>query len=376
VSNTGTRHEHVGTSGETTLSGAITASSTTITVADGTGFPQGTVGTFYLTIGRGTANEEIVLCSSRASNTFTVAPSGRGASGSVARSHNTSETVEHAWVSDEADALDFHAAATATVHGVATQVVGTADTQTITNKTINGTQNTLEAIPQSAVVSLTTDLGTLTTGVAGKAATVHTHAEADVTSLVADLASKQATSQKGAASGYASLDGTTKVPIAQIPTGSTGTTVPLGNHGHSGAYTVTLLDQWEINAALQNLTAGSPGPKTLVTWSNTVASGGLYMVVGTVRGGSLDAGGTARCEYTLTTSGSATVNYNGAMGVIVEMGSTGGCGGAQVMGVIAVATGGTLNILLRAERLGGTSNFTIGSNQSMIQTYKLNNLAV
>lgn len=34
---------------------------------------------------------------------------------------------------------------------------------------------------------------------------------------------------KGAASGYASLDGTTKIPIAQVPTGTSGTTVALGN---------------------------------------------------------------------------------------------------------------------------------------------------
>lgn len=37
------------------------------------------------------------------------------------------------------------------------------------------------------------------------------------------------TANKGAASGYASLDGSTKVPIAQIPTGTTGSTVALGN---------------------------------------------------------------------------------------------------------------------------------------------------
>lgn len=37
------------------------------------------------------------------------------------------------------------------------------------------------------------------------------------------------TANKGAAGGYASLDGTTKVPIAQIPTGSSSTTVLLGN---------------------------------------------------------------------------------------------------------------------------------------------------
>lgn len=44
----------------------------------------------------------------------------------------------------------------------------------------------------------------------------------------------QRESEKGSANGYASLDGSTKVPIAQVPTGTTGSTVALGNHTHPG----------------------------------------------------------------------------------------------------------------------------------------------
>lgn len=46
----------------------------------------------------------------------------------------------------------------------------------------------------------------------------------------------QKESEKGVASGYAALDGGTKVPIAQVPTGTTGSTVSLGNHAHAGVY--------------------------------------------------------------------------------------------------------------------------------------------
>lgn len=46
----------------------------------------------------------------------------------------------------------------------------------------------------------------------------------------------QKVSQKAAASGYASLDASTKVPIAQVPTGTSGTTVALGDHAHIGTY--------------------------------------------------------------------------------------------------------------------------------------------
>jgi len=43
-------------------------------------------------------------------------------------------------------------------------------------------------------------------------------AESDVTNLVTDLAAKEATANKGVASGYASLDATGKVPSSQLPT--------------------------------------------------------------------------------------------------------------------------------------------------------------
>ena len=48
----------------------------------------------------------------------------------------------------------------------------------------------------------------------------HTHPESDIIGLVADLAARQLTSEKGQANGYASLDGTGKVPAAQLPAAS------------------------------------------------------------------------------------------------------------------------------------------------------------
>ena len=45
----------------------------------------------------------------------------------------------------------------------------------------------------------------------------------------------QLETEKGAASGYASLDADTLVPIAELPTGVTSSTVSLGDHGHAPA---------------------------------------------------------------------------------------------------------------------------------------------
>lgn len=87
--------------------------------------------------------------------------------------------------------------------------------------------------------SLTGDVTGNVTGTATPLAHASTHAaassdpitisESQVTGLTSALAAKEATANKGAAGGYASLDGSTKVPIAQLPTGSTSSTVAIGN---------------------------------------------------------------------------------------------------------------------------------------------------
>ena len=74
------------------------------------------------------------------------------------------------------------------------------------------------------------------TALAGKAATSHTHTASQVTDF-STAADARITAAKGVASGIASLDSGTKIPIAQIPTGSTSTTVSLGNHTHSNGTT-------------------------------------------------------------------------------------------------------------------------------------------
>jgi hypothetical protein len=57
----------------------------------------------------------------------------------------------------------------------------------------------------------------------------HSHVESDVTNLVNDLAAKEATANKGAVNGYAPLDGSSKVPISNLPIGATSSTVTVGN---------------------------------------------------------------------------------------------------------------------------------------------------
>lgn len=49
------------------------------------------------------------------------------------------------------------------------------------------------------------------------APSAHAHPESEVTNLVSDLAAKEATANKGAANGYAGLDGSSLVPLVNLP---------------------------------------------------------------------------------------------------------------------------------------------------------------
>jgi len=88
------RREFAGAVVETTTSGSLTSTVTSISVLDGSSFPDGSSGNpFVIVISRGQANEEKVLCSARSSNTFTVVQ--RGYDGPPANSHSSGSTVNH-----------------------------------------------------------------------------------------------------------------------------------------------------------------------------------------------------------------------------------------------------------------------------------------
>ena len=80
----------------TTLASGFTAGSGTLTVANGTSFPDGSSGKFVVVVDRGLANEEkfLITSTSGASNiTFTI--SNAGYDGTSAVNHNVGATVDH-----------------------------------------------------------------------------------------------------------------------------------------------------------------------------------------------------------------------------------------------------------------------------------------
>ena len=138
------RRQYAGAAFASALTAELAASTgaTTITCNNLTNWPTGTIGPFYVVVDRGLTSEEKILCVSRTANTLTVyddgITNGRGADGTSVTSHSINAVIEHVFTATDADEANAHVNASSGVHGISGSVVGTTDTQTLTNKTLNG----------------------------------------------------------------------------------------------------------------------------------------------------------------------------------------------------------------------------------------------
>lgn len=380
------RREHAGGAVPTTLSTDINSSVTIITISDGTGWPTGSVGDFVVTLERGTDKEERVLCESRSGAVLTVAASGRGWDGTAARSHQSGSDIEHTWSTTEADEASAHSSGVAG-HGV-NVVVGTTEEQTLTDKTLTDPVINNPDISGGSIDGSVSLTGATLTGnptLPGNpnftgAPTIgnftnmgHDHLDADdggtltipaVTGLQTALDNKVDDTEKGAASGVATLDGSTTltpaqiptIPYAKLPVGTTGTTVSQGNHEHvvDAVTSVTAL-------TARTLTDGDPGPKVMATLSLGV---GTWLLFATVEGVTCNTGGNCRWRYDLTKTG-GTATLTGGDTEVHQTDNAVVQGGATKVGILVV-TAGPVTLDFNITKVGTGVNPTNSTTGSLV----------
>jgi hypothetical protein len=128
------RRQFSGNASAQTLTADLTSVAATATISSATGWPNGAVGPFAVVIDRGTNAEEKCLCSGLSGNTLTFQTRGYDGTGGAA--HSNGAAVELCLTAVDLDEANAHTSAVAGVHGIAGNVVGTTDSQTLANKTL------------------------------------------------------------------------------------------------------------------------------------------------------------------------------------------------------------------------------------------------
>jgi hypothetical protein len=142
---------------QTTLSAPITSTATTMTVVNGAALMGGKTltgtQTYTVVIDPDTALEEIVDVTVYASgNTLTIARGIDSASPGTGSAHSAGAVVRHMAIGRDYQEANDHIEASAAVHGLAGTVVGTTDTQTLTNKTLTSPVVTSLTLNDSSIV--------------------------------------------------------------------------------------------------------------------------------------------------------------------------------------------------------------------------------
>lgn len=149
------KRNYTNTATEAALASGITASDATFTVTSFAGFPAAP---FTVAIDRGTASEEVVLVTSVGGSALT---GTRGFDGTTAKSHAAGAQVLHVTVAKDYEEAGAHVAAVSGVHGVIGALVGTSDTQTLSNKSLVAPTISAPTVTGAAVLASATLTGTL-----------------------------------------------------------------------------------------------------------------------------------------------------------------------------------------------------------------------
>ena len=133
---------------DNTLAASITSGSTSMVLSTlPIGYPSNYP--FTLAIDYNTATEELVQVTAFSGTTVTISRANAGLGSNTvgtAAAHGVGAVVRHVITAQDLTDAQNHYNASSAIHGVTGSVVGTTDTQTLTNKTISAASNTLTGI--------------------------------------------------------------------------------------------------------------------------------------------------------------------------------------------------------------------------------------